>query len=151
MIGQTLDKENISLYQPPKDVADLTSLMSQDVARGERNLTTPYREFNDLSLIERMNEDQAIWSAYTPPKSTNPDKSWRHQGVRPLTRNKMISIAAHVTASVLVPNVYARDEHDKDDEMAAFVMRDLMEYEIDRSDYEMTNLFGVISALINPV
>lgn len=151
MIGELPQKNRVeSLYQPPLEVRELTQRIKKDYQIGYDLLRRPFREFNNKSLLTRMDLDQKAFNSYVEPQSSNPDESWRYNGVRPLTRNKIISIAAHVTASLIYPNVFAQDSDSKEDRLAAEVMRDLIEWNIRNSDYETTFLFGVVSALTNP-
>lgn len=157
MIGELLlssDKKSIasprSAYQPSASIRDLTSIVKMAYQDGEALLETPFQEFNNVSLIERMNQDQRAWLSWTPEPFQGED-DWRWNGIRPITRNKVISTAAHLTAQLLIPNVFAQNEFDEEDRGAAYVMKDLIEYNIRRSNYETAFLFGVISGLVNPI
>ncbi len=140
----------VSAYQPSQEVRDQTARVIQDFTRSDDLRNTPYREFNDKSLITRMNADQRSFNAYVPPKSTNPDEAWTSNAYRPIVRNKIISIAAHVTGTLIFPNVFAQNENDEEDKDAALVMRDLMEFRSEEANYEQTFLYSVIAALVNP-
>ena len=141
---------SLSAYQPPQGEADLCLMVKKAYEHGENIQNTPYREFNNKSLIERMNEDQRAWLSWSPEPYEGED-DWRWNGIRPITRNKVIATAAHLTAQLLVPQVFAQNENDEEDRATANVMRDLIEYNIKRSNYETAFLFGVIGALVNPV
>lgn len=145
-----IPKAPISTYQPEKEICDLIMRIKQDYAIGDMNLHRSYEEFSNRSVLEEMNASQRLWNSYIPPQSTNPDEAWRSQTVRPLARNKMISIAAHVTATLLYPTVVAQNDRDEEDAMAAKVMEDILEWVTDRAEYDQVFLFGVISMLINP-
>jgi len=150
--GKIIDETiSPSPYQPSKAIIKITSAIRDDYSTAENNLNKPYEEFNDRSLVIIMNDNQRAFNAYIPPRSSNPDESWRANTIRPLTRNKIISIAAHVTASIMVPDVFAQNDQDDEDKEAANVMKDLIEWTINNSDYEESFLFAVISALVNPV
>lgn len=150
--GEIIDDSiSVSLFQPSDAVKEITAAVRDDYSVGNTNLHRPFEEFNDRSLIQIMNDNQRIFNAYVPPRDQDPDNSWRAQTVRPLTRNKIISIAAHVTVSILVPDVFAQNDQDDEDKEAANVMKDLIEWTINNSDYEETFLFAVISGLVNPV
>ena len=140
----------VSLYAPPQDVRDLISKVQQDYMVGHDILNKSWTEFNDRSVKEIMNDDQRAFNSYIEPRSQDPDESWRAQTVRPITRNKIISIAAHVTAALLFPNIFAQNDDDEEDKEAASVMKDIMEWIVDNSTYEKSFLFGIISALVNP-
>ncbi len=97
-----------------------------------------------------MNRDQRAWLSWSNPPFKGED-DWRWTGMRPITRNKVISTAAHLTSQLLFPNIFAQNEFDQEDREAANVMRELVEYNIRRSNYETCFLYGVISGLVNPV
>lgn len=157
MVGEILytpDKRQItntlSAYQPSSEVAELTVMVKKAYQDGDAILNTPYREFNNNSLIQRMSLDQKAWLSWTGEPYEGED-DWRWNGVRPITRNRVISVAAHLTAQLLVPNVFAQNEFDEEDRAAANVMRDLIEYNIKRSNYDTAFLYGIIGSLVNPV
>lgn len=139
-----------SSYSPSKKVKDVTSMVMKDIDLGRRILTQSYPEFNDRSVIGEVNANQKAFNSYIPPRSDDPDESWRAQTVRPITRNKLISIAAHVVASILYPGVFAQNQRDQEDKDAAIVMRDLIEWVITNSNYERTFLQAIIAALTDP-
>ena len=139
-----------SSYSPPQEIADLTARIQKDYQIGYNNLHRPYEEFSHRTVIEEMNAGQKIFNSYIPPRSEDPDESWRAQTVRPLARNKMISIAAHVTANLIYPSLFAQNEKDEEDAMAAQVMGDILEWVQERADYDRVFLFAVISMLSNP-
>lgn len=143
-------KSPLSAYQPSQGVRELTKVVKDAYQQGQIILETPYKEFNNVSLIERMNQDQRAWLSWTPEPYQGED-DWRWNGIRPITRNKVISTAAHLTAQLLIPQIFAQNEFDEEDRGAAYVMRDLIEYNIKRSNYETAFLFGVISGLVNPI
>lgn len=112
--------------------------------------TRSYTEFNDKTLIQRKEIDSKLFNGYVDPQSQDPDESWRSTLVRPLTRNKIISIAAHLTSRLLFPSIFAQNEEDEEDEQASQVMRDIMDWIVRHTKYEMTFLFSVIQALSSP-
>src|SRR3990167_9761163 len=118
----------ISIYSPPEGVIELTKRIQQDYALGYQNQTKVLREFNDMSLLTRMETDQKVFNSYIEPKSDDPDEAWKWNGVRPIPRNKVISMAAHVTSTILFPGVFAQNENDEEDRQAGEVMGDLIEH-----------------------
>lgn len=143
-------ESSVSAYQPSEAVRDLTFQVKQAYEQGDNILNHSFPEFNNKSLLQRMDEDQKAWLSYSMPPLGGED-DWRWTGVRPLTRNRVISVTAHLTSQILIPNIFAQNEFDEEDRDAAYVMRELMEYNIRRSNYETAFLFGVISGLVNPV
>lgn len=141
----------VSSYNPSKEVKTITDRVKQDYQVGYEILHRKFTEFNDMTLLERMDTDQKAFNTYIEPPSQDPEESWRYFGSRPLTRNKIISIAAHIIAVELFPQIFAQNEADEEDKMSSNVMRDLIEYEIRKSDYDIDFLFSVIAMLVNPV
>jgi len=141
----------LSAYQPTAEVKDLTEKVKHDYAIGDDILHRPFEEFNGLSLIQRANQDQSTWLSWNPDVSTSPESDWRFLGIRPMTRNRVISTAAHLTSQLVIPMIHAQNDKDEEDKDVAYVMRDLLEYNIQHSNYELAFLYGVISALVNPV
>ena len=137
-------------FQPEEKVKERTSQVMRDFQRASELRNKPYREFNNRSLLEYQDHCQKAWNSYMPEKSSDPDVAWQSNVVRPLTRNRIISIAAHMTASVLHPKVLAQNDEDDEDKDAAQVMRDLMEWRGEQANYVETFTYGVIAALVNP-
>ena len=149
------DKGNVtslvSNYQPPRDIQELTTKIRKDYGIGYEILHRSFAEFNDKNLIKRMDIDQKAFNAYVGPQSADPAESWRWPGVRPVTRNKIIGIAAHFAVSTVIPGVFAQNDFDEEQKDAASVMRYLLEWNIRNSDYETSYMFGILAALVNPV
>ncbi len=70
--------------------------------------------------------------------------------MRPVIRNKCISIAAHATARLIFPKIFAYDNGSEEQQDAARVMEDLMEWSADESNYAHAALMRVITALSSP-
>lgn len=157
MIGAILHDEKgkvitpLSAYQPRQEVATLTNRIAQDYQSGDTLLHKPFTEFNDESLLSRSDLDQKKWNAYQLPKSSDPDEMWRWNGVRPVTRNKILAIVAHMTAKTVIPAPTAQNDKDEEDRVAAEVMRDLLEWEIRNSAYVDNYISWITDALVNPV
>lgn len=140
----------VSRYQPSKKVKARIAQVMEHFEVGREIMTTPYREFNDMSVLDRQSIDQASFNSYVEPKSSDPDEAWKSQAVRPIVRNRTISIAAHVTGTLIYPQVYAQNEQDENDNDSADVMRDLMEWAGEQANYVRTFLYATIGALVNP-
>lgn len=141
-------------WQPTQDEKDVLALILQGFYIGTLNQWTPRVEFNDLSLIERFQYDQQLWNTYQPnngaPATNDALNGWRSNAMRPVVRNKAISIAAHATARLIFPKVFAYNEDSEDQSDAAQVMEDLMEWAADKSGYPFYTLRRVVSALSDP-
>lgn len=140
----------VSTFNPTQEEKDATAEALSAFVVGSENQSRPRREFNDRSLIQEIDENYRAFNSYVPPKSEDPDESWRAQTVRPLTRNKLISMAAHVTQSILYPGVTAQDHDDNEDQLVAEVMKDMIEWSIDHSDYERQFIQAAITMLVEP-
>lgn len=141
---------NKSPYKPSEKEQDRISMILRDFTSSQDIMNKTYREFNDLSLIDRQSKDQRSFNAWQEHPSENPDEAWKSNAVRPITRNKIISTAAHVAGTMIFPKIFAQNENDDQDKDAETVMRDLMEWRADQANYERTYLFSIIAALVNP-
>jgi hemerythrin superfamily protein len=143
-----------STYNPDDDEKTVRSRILTDFMRGVTNMWTPRVEFNDLSVIQRMMVDQQSWNTYQPNNgqwaSADDIQSWRSHAMRPIVRNKCVSVAAHATARLIFPKVFAQNENADDERDAAQVMEDLMEWAADKSNYKYTALRRTIAALTDP-
>jgi hypothetical protein len=142
---------NVSAYQPSQEERDLYAFCKKDYENGDEILNRPFEEFNNKSVIGRMNEDQKSWLAWTPEASSDPEDAWRWNGVRPITRLRIMSTAAHATKTTLVPQVFAQNDADEEDRDMSYVAKTLLEYNINLRDYPITFFYGIISGLVNPV
>ncbi len=155
----TTDKEYKTQVTPieyTKDKAeiDLRASILKKFALGYTTMYTPRVEFNDLCTIDRMQVDQMAFNTYQPNNGqASPGdeiNSWRSRAMKPVVRNKVISIAAHATARLIFPKVFAYDDNSDSQADAAQVMRDLMEWAGDQANYANTSLHAVITALTDP-
>jgi hypothetical protein len=143
-----------SPYAPDEKTKDRLSLIRNSFAIGYLNQTTPRREFNDLSLIQRISNDRMSWNTYQPNDGSGIDgdeiNSWRSNAIKPIVRNKAISVAAHITSKLIFPGVFAQNPSDDEDQDAAMVMKSLIEWVGDQAKYPKTFLYSVIGALVDP-
>lgn len=137
-------------YNPSQEVKDRTAQVLKDFAISNTIRNEPFAEFNYLSLLDRMNLDQMSWNQFVEGASADPAEAWRSRAFRPVVRNKIITIAAHITAAVIYPVIYAQNKNDDSDKDAAQVMRDLMEWANNQAKYDQTFMYAVIAALVNP-
>jgi hypothetical protein len=148
-LGDRISSEK-STYNPGKEVTDITQMVMNHFDVGYQIMNSPYNEFNGLNLLMRQEADQKKWNNFRPDRDTDPDTSWKSNAIRPITRNKVISIAAHLTSRLLYPKVIAQNDQDEEDKDAAYVMELMIRWALEQSDYERTFLNAVIAALVNP-
>ena len=143
-----------SPYDPDQKAKDRIALIRRSFSIGYQNQTTPRREFNDLSLIERISNDRMSWNTYQPNDGSgitgDEINSWRSNAIKPVVRNKAISVAAHITSKLIFPGVFAQNQSDDEDRDAAMVMKSLMEWVGHQANYPKTFLYSVIGGLIDP-
>lgn len=139
-----------SSYNPGKKEKEAIAMVVNAFSRSHTIQNKSYREFNDMSLLQRQSRDQKSFNAWQETRSADPDDEWKSRAVRPIVRNKIISIAAHITSQTIFPKVFAQNKNDEEDRDAALVMRDLMEYAGEEGDYELKFLHAVVAALVNP-
>lgn len=141
-------------YKPSKEELEMRAQIIKDFTLGYVTMYTPRVEFNDLCVLDRMQVDQMGWNTYQPNNGGAMEgdelNAWRSRAMKPVIRNKCISIAAHATARLIFPKVFAYDELSDAQSDAAQVMRDLMEWTADQANYANTSLHAVVTALTDP-
>ena len=144
----------LSEYHPTESEEAVRGMVLQHYALGYVTMYRPRVEFNDLSVIGRDQTDFLAWNVYQPnngdPFQGDITNAWRSNAIRPIERNKAVSIAAHATARMLFPKIFAYDAASDYQADAAQVMEDLMEWAAERYDYAYTSLQAVIQALVSP-
>lgn len=134
----------------PQDVRNLWEQVRQQYFDAYALQNRPFEEFDQLSLLQRMNLDQQTWGAYVGANYSPTDQAWRWVGRKNTARNKIIGILAHVVSAMLYPFVYAYNEDNKEDELTARVMRILIENHLKKTKYEDKFLYMMLSTLVNP-
>lgn len=146
---------DVSTYAPDERERERIALMRNSFVIGDMNINTPRREFNDLSLLERISVDRMSWNTYQPNDGDafagDAMNAWKSNAIKPIVRNKCISMAAHATAQLVFPKVFAQNKDSDEDKAAATVMRDLMEWTAYQSKYSRTFVQAVINAIVDPI
>lgn len=150
--GKPLSGAPESIYRPNKVTKERTQEVLKDFEHALTIRQKSYPEFNDRTLLDYQSASQRAFNGYQGPSSSDPDEAWKQDVKRPITRNRIISIAAHVTGAVIYPTVFAQNSRDEEEKDASIVMRDLVEWSGDNSTpgYVRTFLYSVIAALVNP-
>ena len=148
------EKAMPSIYQPDEEERDVRAMIINSFTWADVTMRKPRREYNDMSTLTRMMYDQMAFNIYQPnngqPNMGDPSQSWKSNAMRPVVRNKVISIAAHATAKLIFPKVFAYNEQSEEQEKSAMVMRDLIEWASEQNNYDKMSLFAVINACVNP-
>lgn len=132
----------------------ISSMIVKHFTLGYLTMYTPRVELDDLCVIDRMQVDQMSFNTYRPNNGMPPLgdlDAWKSRAIRPVVRNKTISICAHATARLIFPMVYAHDENSDDQHDAAQIMSNLMEYAGDQSNYGYYALQRTLTALTDPI
>lgn len=152
--GRVVNGE-ISAYQPKGLEQERLALVRRAFGMGDLTMRMPRREFNDMSVLARTMVDEMAFNTYQPnngePAEGDLINGWKSQAMRPVVRNKVISIAAHATARLTFPKIFAYSRNDEAQREAAKVMEDLMEWTADQSDYRKAQFYATVSSLVHPV
>lgn len=144
-----------SKYKPTDEEKEALCLIKKSFTLGDVTMRKPRRIFNDLSVLTRMTVDRMAWNTYQPNDGDGVEgdetNNWKSNAMKPIVRNKVVSIAAHATARVIFPKIFAYSKNNEEQNDAATVLRDLMEWAADKSDYSQTSFYAIIAALVNPV
>lgn len=152
MIGDIFDKKsNVSAYQPPKDVKDLTELAAKAYMRGNNILTRPAVELNNYSVIDRTSKDQRTFNSLVDESNENPDEAWKWKGTRSLARNKTMAMHAQLTSQFIVPAISAQNDAQQEDQDVSDGMHTLVEWMTVNSNYRPAFLLSTQGMLVNPV
>lgn len=148
-------KDKQSLYAPTDEEKICREEFLKDFRMGWMTMHLPRPEFNDLSLYQRHIVDMLAFNTYQE-NDGNPmmeDKlgGWRSRAMRPLQRNKAISIAAHMTARQIVPKIFAYNQSDDEQEDSAKVMSYLVDWAREQANYTFMALYRTITSLYSPI
>jgi len=152
--GEHLD--TLSEYKPSTEVKNRFTQILSDMNIAEDIMNNPYEEFgsgsegDSMDIISFTNKMQKRFNNNIPSATDDPNQQWRANTIRPLTRNKVISIVAHLTQSVLYPNVIAQNDDSEEDKDMALIMRDIIEWAGEQSKYEDTFISAVMDMCVNP-
>ncbi len=159
LLRTNIDKKGMitdetSVYNESEDELKVSQMILKHFILGTVNMYTPRVEFNDLSLVNRDQYDQMEFNTYQPNNGEawegDPQAAWRSRAIRPVVRNKCISIAAHATSRLIFPKIFAYNNNSDEQQEAAQTMEDLMEWSGDISNYPFVALMRVITALSSP-
>ena len=145
----------ISAYKPEGKEKDIRQVIINHFRIGDLNARKPRREFNDLSVLTRGAVDQMSFNTYQPNNGEalegDETNAWKSKAIKPIVRNKCISVAAHATARLIFPKIFAYNDNSEEQIDAATVMEDLNEWAGEQCDYEQTSVKAILTSLWSPV
>ncbi len=148
-------KDAPSFYDPTPEEKQARTEFLNDFRLGWQTMHLARPEFNDYSLYQRHIVDMLAFNSYQEndgnPMMEDRLGGWRSRAMRPLQRNKAISIAAHMTARQLVPKVFAYNETDDEQEDSAKVMSYLIDWAREQANYPFMALHRTITSLYSPL
>lgn len=139
-------------YIPTPDDKTVLNMVIDHYARGSNLLNKPRKEFDDLSVLQASKAFQTRFNTYTPNDGKGYEgdpNNWRSKAIKPVQRNKVISIAAHATARQIFPKIFATDKFNTAQHGASFVMELLMENAANNSKYDKVFFKAVLNSLVN--
>jgi hypothetical protein len=152
MIGDIYSSTTpVSNYQPSKAIADFTAYVKKDFSTGVDIITKSWVELNDMSVIERDNRDQRTFNAFVDESIEDPNEAWKWRGTRSKARNKAIAMHSHLTAGYIIPMYLAQNDSDEEDRDMGDMMRDIVEWMVDNSNYKSSFLTASMGMLVNCV
>lgn len=148
-------KTTLSNYNPTPEERDCINSFLKDFRLGWQTMHLPRPEFNDLSLYQRHIIDMLAFNTYQEndgnPMMEDRLGGWKSNAVRPIVRNKCISIAAHMTARQLVPKIFAYNQANDEQSESAKVMGYLLDWAREQANYPFMSLYRTIAALYSPI
>ena len=148
-------KDKLSGYTETKEQREATNAFLKDFRNAWQTMHLPRVEFNDMSLYQRHIIDMLAFNTYQEndgnPMMEDRLGGWKSTAIRPVIRNKSISIAAHRTARLPVPKVFAYDENNQEQDESAQVMSYLMDYAKEQANYRFNALFRELAAIYSPI
>jgi hypothetical protein len=148
-------KDVVSMYAPTDAEKVVITSILKDFRNGWQTMHLPRPEFNDLSLYQRHIVDMLAFNTYQEndgnPMMEDRLGGWKSNAIRPIIRNKAISIAAHETARLIVPKVFAYNDDDDEQEDSAKVMGYLVDWAREQANYPHMALFRVFASLYSPI
>jgi len=137
-----------SAYKPNEQVLARITDIVRDFGIAQDYRDQNWTEFNGNTLVDRASKDQELFNGNTPIGSGDPNESWKANTVNPMTRNRCISIMAHLIQAYLYPSIIAQNEQSEEDKDASVVFGDLVEWSLEQASYTekmMSMLYAFVS------
>jgi len=125
-------KIEASNYQFSDLEKEVRSKIISDFTLGYNTMSRPRQEFNDLSVLRRDQVDSMAFNTYQPnngePLLGDPSNAWRSNAIRPIERNKCISMAGHAANRLGFLRLQATDADAYPDDDASMVINSIIEW-----------------------
>lgn len=148
-------KDKPSNYTETPEQREASNSFLKDFRNGWQTMHLSRVELNDLSLYQRHFVDMLAFNTYQEndgnPMLEDRLGGWRSTAMRPVIRNKAISIAAHRTARLTVPKIFAYNEENDEQEDSAKVMGYLLDWAKEQANFSFTALYREIMAIYSPI
>jgi len=143
-----------SSYNPDPLTKKRIKEVQEDFAVADMVRRRSYSEFNwsgvDETLIDYMREMQMRFNSTPPARTDDPDDNWKSNHVNPDTRNKVISVVASITSTIMRPKAVAQNSDSEEDPSSARVMEDLLSYVHYQTDYDDKFVTAVQEMCVSP-
>lgn len=114
--------EPTSQYKPTKEEDEKIGFIWERFQSADQVRKTPYRYFNDRSLIEYINDSVDRFNGYIEPRE-DPAADWGSKVFNNVTRNKTISIIAQATSERVKAEFFAQNRDNPEDRAAARISK----------------------------
>lgn len=145
----------LSNYTPSDEERECRAEFLKDFRNSWQTMHLARPELNDMSLYQRYIIDMLAFNTYQEndgnPMLEDRLGGWQSQAMRPIIRNKAISIAAHRTARTIVPKINAFNSSNEIQEDVAKVMTYLVDWAREQANYPFAVLYRVIASLYSPI
>lgn len=153
--GAKPNESTKSAYSPNQEEKDCIESIKKDFMSSWQTMHLPRPEYNDMSSYQRYIVDMLAFNTYQEndgnPMMEDRLGGWKSNAIRPIIRNKAISIAAHETARLIVPKIFAYNESDDEQEESARVMAYLVDWAREQANYQHMALYRVLASLYSPI
>lgn len=151
MIENIYDKKAVSLYQPSPAETDLIKCIKKDYTKGYEILHRNWVELNNRSIIDDQDRGRRTFNAFVDETIEDPATAWQWRGTRSKARNQAVAMHAHLTAGYIIPMYMAQNDDDEEDVAFSEIMRDVVEWMINNSEYKTSFIKAAMGMLVNPV
>ena len=139
------------MYQPSREVIEVTKLVKEAYKQGHEILHRNWVELNNYSVIGRMNKDQLVFNSFVDESVDDPREAWKWRGTRSQARKNTMAMHAQITSQYILPAVYAQNEAQELDREMSDLGHDMLQWMALNSNYRSSFLLSSMGMLVNPV